>query len=106
MRKLLLFAAAVVPGLLLAAIYCGYIVTLGMVRPEMVPAVPQDERDAMGAAAERLADRVKTVDEGHGGAAWTPGGPNQTVMRSFSLVSSALLTRPGMQTGLPFMAAA
>ena len=42
-----LFAAAVVPGLLLAAIYCGYIVTLGMVRPEMVPAVPQNERDAL-----------------------------------------------------------
>lgn len=42
-----LFAAAVIPGLLLAAIYCVYIVILGMARPEMVPAVPQDERDAM-----------------------------------------------------------
>ena len=42
-----LFAAAVVPGLMLAAIYCVYIVMLGFVRPEMVPAVPQDERDAM-----------------------------------------------------------
>ncbi|MGH8634509.1 MAG: TRAP transporter large permease [Burkholderiales bacterium] len=42
-----LFAAAVIPGLMLAAIYCVYIVILGMVRPEMVPAVPQDERDAM-----------------------------------------------------------
>ena len=42
-----LFAAAVIPGLLLAAFYCVYIVILGMVRPEMVPAVPQDERDAM-----------------------------------------------------------
>jgi tripartite ATP-independent transporter DctM subunit len=37
----------VIPGLLLAAIYCVYIVILGMVRPGMVPAVPQDERDAM-----------------------------------------------------------
>ena len=42
-----LFAAAVVPGLMLAAIYCVYIVILGFARPEMVPAVPQDERDAM-----------------------------------------------------------
>jgi tripartite ATP-independent transporter DctM subunit len=42
-----LFAAAVVPGLMLAAIYCVYIVILGMVRPEMVPAIPKDERDAM-----------------------------------------------------------
>jgi len=35
------------PGLLLAAIYCVYIVILGMVRPQMVPPVPKDERDAM-----------------------------------------------------------
>ncbi len=42
-----LFAAAVMPGLMLAAIYCVYIVILGMVRPEMVPAVPKEERDAM-----------------------------------------------------------
>ena len=42
-----LFAAAVIPGLLLAAIYCVYIVLLGMVRPEMVPAVPKAERDAL-----------------------------------------------------------
>jgi len=42
-----LFAAAVIPGLLLAALYCIYIVILGMVRPEMVPAVPQSERDAL-----------------------------------------------------------
>ena len=42
-----LFAAAVMPGLLLAALYCVYIVILGMVRPDMVPAVPKEERDAM-----------------------------------------------------------
>ncbi|HJQ61809.1 MAG TPA: TRAP transporter large permease subunit [Burkholderiales bacterium] len=42
-----LFAAAVMPGLLVAAIYCIYIVILGMVRPQMVPPVPKAERDAM-----------------------------------------------------------
>ena len=42
-----LFAAAVVPGMMLAAIYCVYIVILGMVRPESVPAIPQQERDDM-----------------------------------------------------------
>ncbi len=42
-----LFAAAVVPGLLLAAIYCVYIVILGVARPGMVPAVPKAERDAL-----------------------------------------------------------
>lgn len=42
-----LFAAAVMPGLLLAAIYCTYIVVVGMIRPELMPPLPQDERDAV-----------------------------------------------------------
>lgn len=40
-----LFAAAVGPGLLLAAVYCIYIVILGMVSPEKVPPLPKVERD-------------------------------------------------------------
>jgi len=39
-----LFAAAMIPGLLLAGIYCFYILALGILRPEMVPAVPAEER--------------------------------------------------------------
>jgi len=42
-----LFAAAVVPGLLLAAIYCVYIVIVGMVKPDLVPPIPVAERDAV-----------------------------------------------------------
>ena len=42
-----LFAAALMPGLMLAALYCTYIVVLGMARPELMPVVPQAERDAM-----------------------------------------------------------
>jgi tripartite ATP-independent transporter DctM subunit len=42
-----LFAAAVMPGLMLAALYCVYVVLLGMLRPAMVPAVPKAERDAL-----------------------------------------------------------
>jgi tripartite ATP-independent transporter DctM subunit len=42
-----LFAAAVVPGMLLAAIYCIYIVILGMVKPRLMPPIPQAERDAL-----------------------------------------------------------
>ncbi len=43
-----LFAAAVLPGLILALIYIAYILGLGLIRPDMVPPVPQEERDAMG----------------------------------------------------------
>jgi len=42
-----LFAAAVIPGLLLAAIYCVYIIIVGMVKPEWVPPIPRAERDAV-----------------------------------------------------------
>lgn len=42
-----LFAAAVVPGMLLAAIYCVYIVIIGMVKPDLVPPIPVEERDAV-----------------------------------------------------------
>jgi len=42
-----LFAAAVVPGMVLAAIYCVYIVIIGMVKPEWVPPIPVEERDAV-----------------------------------------------------------
>lgn len=42
-----LFAAAVIPGMLLAAIYIIYILVLGIIRPDMVPPVPLEERRAM-----------------------------------------------------------
>ncbi len=42
-----LFAAAVMPGMLLAALYCAYIVVVGMLWPEKVPPLPRSERDAV-----------------------------------------------------------
>ena len=39
-----LFAAAMIPGLLLAFIYIVYIAALGIFRPAMVPAIPKEER--------------------------------------------------------------
>jgi tripartite ATP-independent transporter DctM subunit len=46
-----MFAAAMVPGLLLAAIYVVYILVLGIVRPDLVPAVPPEERAAISGLA-------------------------------------------------------
>jgi tripartite ATP-independent transporter DctM subunit len=43
-----LFAAAVMPGMLLAALYAGWIVLVGMLRPDAMPAVPRAERDGVG----------------------------------------------------------
>ncbi len=40
-----LFAAAVGPGLLLAAVYIIFLLLLGWVKPDLMPAMPQEERD-------------------------------------------------------------
>jgi tripartite ATP-independent transporter DctM subunit len=42
-----LFAAAMMPGLLLAGLYFIYVLGLGIIRPDMVPAVPKEERAAI-----------------------------------------------------------
>ena len=42
-----LFAAAMIPGLVLAGIYAIYMLTLGWLRPDMAPAIPADERAGM-----------------------------------------------------------
>ena len=42
-----LFAAAVGPGMLLAAVYIVYLLVLGMLKPELMPPLPQAERDAV-----------------------------------------------------------
>jgi tripartite ATP-independent transporter DctM subunit len=39
-----LFAAAMIPGLLLAGLYFAYVLVLGILRPDMVPPIPKEER--------------------------------------------------------------
>ena len=46
-----LFAAAVMPGLLLAGLYVLWIVGVGIVRPNAMPPVPRAERDALSRRA-------------------------------------------------------
>ena len=51
-----LFAAAMIPGLMLAGIYCAYILILGVISPQKVPAIPAEERAllSLGALAGKL----------------------------------------------------
>ncbi|MBX9871171.1 MAG: TRAP transporter large permease subunit [Burkholderiaceae bacterium] len=42
-----LFAAAVGPGLLLSGVYIIFLLVLGWLKPELMPALPQDERDGV-----------------------------------------------------------
>ncbi|WP_041381733.1 TRAP transporter large permease [Spiribacter curvatus] len=55
-----LFAAALFPGLMLAAVYVIYLLVLGMVRPETVPPIPQSERDSLS-GSDLLFRLVKSV---------------------------------------------
>ena len=54
-----LFAAAMIPGLMLAGLYVLYILVLGIVRPDMVPAIPREERALISKA--ELAGKVFRV---------------------------------------------
>lgn len=42
-----LFAAAVGPGMLLAGVYIVFLLVLGMVKPDLMPPIPQAERDGV-----------------------------------------------------------
>jgi tripartite ATP-independent transporter DctM subunit len=55
-----LFAAAVIPGLMLSGIYVLYILVLGIVRPDMVPAFSKEER-ALVSKRELLIKSFKVV---------------------------------------------
>jgi tripartite ATP-independent transporter DctM subunit len=55
-----LFAAAVLPGMMLAGIYCAWILLLGVIRPEMVPAVPAEER-ALTSVRQLLVKLVRVI---------------------------------------------
>ena len=51
-----LFAAAMMPGLMLAGLYIGFILILGKLRPDMMPPIPEAERtDIQGWALARKA---------------------------------------------------
>jgi len=54
-----LFAAAMVPGLMLSVLYIIYILVLGIIRPDMVPAIPKAERAAISGA--QLAGKLLRV---------------------------------------------
>ena len=55
-----LFAAAMVPGLMLAGILALYLLLVGYFRPDMAPAIPETERDALG-RRELLTKLVQVV---------------------------------------------
>lgn len=55
-----LFAAAFLPGLMLAAVYVIYLMLLGKFKPELVPAIPAAER-AQTSTRQLLKDLLRTV---------------------------------------------
>jgi len=55
-----LFAAALIPGLMLGGMYLAYIWVTGMLSPHRMPPIPQDERDAVP-TSKLLLDLLKVV---------------------------------------------
>ena len=55
-----LFAAALIPGLMLALLFVGYILMLGVFKPHLVPAIPAAER-ALTSRSQLVTKLVKVV---------------------------------------------
>lgn len=55
-----LFAAALIPGLMLALLFVAYILLLGVFRPHLVPAIPADER-ALTSGSQLVVKLLKVV---------------------------------------------
>ncbi|WP_322628887.1 TRAP transporter large permease subunit [Halothiobacillus sp.] len=55
-----LFAGALIPGLMLAGLYLLYIWLMARLKPQSMPPIPQDERDAMP-TSQMLLDLLKVV---------------------------------------------
>jgi tripartite ATP-independent transporter DctM subunit len=54
-----IFAAAMIPGLVLAAIYFVYVLVVGALRPDWAPPIPQEERDLL--SRRKLAEQTLKV---------------------------------------------
>ncbi|MBI1422252.1 MAG: TRAP transporter large permease subunit [Gammaproteobacteria bacterium] len=55
-----LFAAALIPGLILAGLYLVYIIGIGWLKPETMPPIPSEERDEVS-RGELVRDLLKVV---------------------------------------------
>ena len=55
-----LFAAALLPGLMLAGLYAAYMLMVGLVRPDMAPAIPAEER-ALVSRGQLVVRLIKVV---------------------------------------------
>jgi TRAP-type mannitol/chloroaromatic compound transport system permease large subunit len=70
-----LYAGAFFPGVMLAALYVGYVVVLAKLKPRLMPPLPPEEaRVALPAFAQRLSARGRNAFVALAGAAFGAGG--------------------------------
>jgi TRAP-type mannitol/chloroaromatic compound transport system permease large subunit len=78
-----LYAGAFFPGIMLAALYLGYVIVLAKWKPELMPPLPENERrPPMSAALERLSQHGRHALTGlmRAVGADTAGVPKRTVL--------------------------
>jgi len=82
-----LYAGAFFPGIMLAGLYIGYVIVLAKLRPDLMPPLPENERDvALPAFAQTLAQRGNNALTGLWGALTAGdrvGPPKRTVLGQF-----------------------
>ncbi|MGQ0653834.1 MAG: TRAP transporter large permease [Betaproteobacteria bacterium] len=76
-----LYAGAFLPGIMLAALYVGYVIVLAKVKPQLMPPLAESERRvALSPAAQALAPRGGNALVGLLGGLSAPGVPRRTVL--------------------------
>ena len=60
-----MYAGALVPGLLLMGLYCAYVLVVSIVKPQLVPALPQAARTLTGSAVPLLLLAIAAVAIGY-----------------------------------------
>jgi TRAP-type mannitol/chloroaromatic compound transport system permease large subunit len=92
-----LYAGAFFPGIMLAALYVGYIIVLAKLKPSLMPPLPENERRVvLPPVSQRLAPRGRNALAGLIGGLRDPSAPKRSVLAQLGVtllpaVSIALL---------------
>jgi TRAP-type mannitol/chloroaromatic compound transport system permease large subunit len=94
-----LYAGAFFPGVMLAALYVGYVIVLAKLKPTFAPPLSaEDRRVALPAFAARLAQRGRNALIGLLGAVGgaSPGVPKRTVVKQLAVTLLPVLAIAGL----------
>jgi len=93
-----LYAGAFFPGIMLAALYVGYVIVVALIKPEWMPPLPESDRHVeLPSFAKTLSAQGRNALVGLGRAlSGAPGVPSRTVMGQFFVTLLPAITVCGI----------